>query len=184
MLSAVLAVVALAMVASPPPEPTTEVVVAARALQGGTTLTTDDVRLERLPSRWLPPDAITDLSSVVGKVLVVGLSPPGVLTPSLVLGQRSTAPGRALVPVRLAETGVLALLRVGDTVDVIGVGADGQTAVIASGARVAALPTLADAGPLDANSPRGALIVLDVPAAQASSVSGASGQLGVGLVVR
>lgn len=182
--SAVFAAVALALIAAPPPEPTMQVVVAARSVTGGTTLTADDVRLEHVPTRWVPAGALTDVDQAIGQVLVVGLSPPGIITGTVVLGQRSAAPGRALVPVRLADPGVLSLLRVGDVVDVVGAGVDGLSAVIASGARVAALPAMADIGPVEVGSPSGSLVVLDVPAAQASAVSGAGGQLGVGLVLR
>jgi hypothetical protein len=88
-----------------------EVVLAARDLRPGTALTPDDVRLEK------------DVEAVVGSTVASPARRGEVLPDVRLLGSRlaeSTAgPGARIVPLHLADSALIDLVRVGDVVDVL-----------------------------------------------------------------
>ncbi len=100
-----------------------EVVVAARDLRPGAALTADDVRLEKRSATTLPDGSQAELDAVVGSTLASPTRRGEVLTDVRLLGSRlaeSTAgPGARIVPLHLADTALLDLVRVGDVVDVL-----------------------------------------------------------------
>ncbi|ACC42930.1 conserved hypothetical membrane protein [Mycobacterium marinum M] len=118
--------VVLAAVAALWPSPDTnlsEVVVAARDLSPGTPLTTADVRLEMRSAATLPDGSQTDVGALVGATLASPTRRGEVLTDVRILGSRlaeSTAgPGARVVPLHLADSALIDLIRVGDVVDVL-----------------------------------------------------------------
>ena len=120
------ALVVLAGVAtlrSNPDNDRTEVVVAARDLRPGTALTSDDVRLEMQLATTVPDGSQADLSAVVGSTLASPTRRGEVLTDVRLLGSRlaeSTAgPDARIVPLHLADSALIDLVRVGDVVDVL-----------------------------------------------------------------
>jgi hypothetical protein len=84
-----------------------------------------------------------------------------VLEPGLVEGY----PGMVAVPVRVAEAGVLRLLRVGDEVDLVAapVEGSGRAYVAAPSARVVAVPADPDRTSTSADTLGGGLVVVAVP---------------------
>ena len=100
-----------------------DVVVAAHDLHPGAALTTDAVRLERLSPTIIPDGSRSDMVSVVGSTLAGPARRGEVLTDVRVLGSRlaeSTAgPGARIVPLHLADSALIDLVRVGDVVDVL-----------------------------------------------------------------
>jgi Flp pilus assembly protein CpaB len=100
-----------------------EVVVAARDLRPGTALTPDDVRLERRLATTIPDGSQADVGAVVGSTLAGPTRRGEVLTDVRLLGTRlaeSTAgPGARIVPLHLADSALIDLIRVGDVVDVL-----------------------------------------------------------------
>jgi Flp pilus assembly protein CpaB len=100
-----------------------EVVVAARDLRPGTALTPDDVRLEKRLATTVPDGSQADLGAVVGSTLASPTRRGEVLTDVRLLGTRlaeSTAgPGARIVPLHLADSALIDLVRVGDVVDVL-----------------------------------------------------------------
>ena len=120
------ALVVLAGVAtlrSNPDDDRAEVVVAARDLRPGTALTSDDVRLEMRLATTVPDGSQADLSAVVGSTLASPTRRGEVLTDVRLLGSRlaeSTAgPDARIVPLHLADSALIDLVRVGDVVDVL-----------------------------------------------------------------
>jgi len=100
-----------------------EVVVAAHDLRPGTALTSDDVRLEKRLATTVPDGSQADLSAVVGSTLASPTRRGEVLTDVRLLGSRlaeSTAgPDARIVPLHLADSALIDLVRVGDVVDVL-----------------------------------------------------------------
>jgi Flp pilus assembly protein CpaB len=100
-----------------------EVVVAARDLRPGAALSADDVRLEKRLATTLPDGSQTDLDVVVGATLAGPTRRGEVITDVRLLGSRlaeSTAgPGARIVPLHLADSALIDLVRVGDVVDVL-----------------------------------------------------------------
>lgn len=100
-----------------------EVAVTVRDLRPGTALTPDDVRLEKRLAATLPDGAQTDLGMVFGATLASPTRRGEVLTDVRLLGTRlaeSTAgPGARIVPLHLADSALIDLVRVGDVVDVL-----------------------------------------------------------------
>ncbi|EUA11134.1 SAF-like family protein [Mycobacterium kansasii 732] len=100
-----------------------QVVVAARDLRPGSALTYDDIRLETRSAATLPDGSQTNLGAVVGSTLAGPARRGEVLTDVRILGSRlaeSTAgPGARIVPLHLADSALIDLVRVGDVVDVL-----------------------------------------------------------------
>lgn len=137
-----------------------DVVVAARDLPAGEVLSPDDLTTVAFAPGSVPSGAV---EPAPGRVLAAPLTRGSALTETALVGPDLTA-GRAdlvAVPVRLPDAGSVALLRVGDEVDVLATDPqEGDTATAARRAVVLALPGADDAtGP--AGLP-GRLVVLGV----------------------
>lgn len=129
----------LRSVAAPPPA-TVEVTVAASDLPAGRVLVEDDLRLVAVPPEVVPDAAVR---SPVGRTLAGALREGEPVTDVRLVGAGLTAglTGVVALPVRLPDAGAVALLQVGDEVDLLG--ADprgGEVRALALAARVLALP--------------------------------------------
>ncbi len=117
------ALAGIATLRSNPDADRAEVVVAVRDLRPGTALTLDDVRLENRLTAMLPDGSQDDLGAVIGSTLASPTRRGEVLTDVRLLGSRlaeSTAgPGARIVPLHLADSALIDLVRVGDVVDVL-----------------------------------------------------------------
>lgn len=120
----------LAALRSHPAGDYAEVVVADHDLRPGMALTPADVRLEKRLATTVPDGARTDVGAVIGSILAGPTRSGEVLTDVRVLGSRlaeSTAgPGARIVPLRLADSALIDLVRVGDVVDVLAAPATGS----------------------------------------------------------
>ena len=120
----------------------TEVVVAARDLPSGVELTADDVRLENRTATTVPEGARSDIGPVVGATLAGPARRGEVLTDVRVLGPRLAesvaGPDARIVPLPLADSALLDLVRPGDVVDVLAAGSepDSVTQLVATDAVV------------------------------------------------
>jgi hypothetical protein len=96
-----------------------------------------------------------------------------VVAPSLVAGY----PGLVAVPVRVAEAGVLRLLRPGDSVDVLAapVQGAGRAWVVAPDAQVVTVPDEDTGRASSVEAVGGGLVVLAVPPEQVESLVAAAG---------
>jgi flagella basal body P-ring formation protein FlgA len=113
----------IATLRSNPDGDSASVVVAVRDLRPGAALTSDDVRLETRLATTIPDGSQADLGTVVGSTLASPTRRGEVLTDVRLLGSRlaeSTAgPGARIVPLHLADSALIDLVRVGDVVDVL-----------------------------------------------------------------
>lgn len=154
-----------------------EVVVATRDLRPGAALTADDVRLEKHLAPTLPDGAQTDLGTVVGSTLASPARRGEVLTDVRILGSRlaeSTAgPGSRIVPLHLADSALIDLVRVGDVVDVLAAPvteAPATSRVLATDAIVVLISARRQIQAAD----DGRVVLVALPARVANAVAGAT----------
>jgi Flp pilus assembly protein CpaB len=132
----------IATLRSNPDADSAEVVVAVRDLRPGTALTLDDVQLEKRLATTVPDGSQADLGAVLGSTLASPTRRGEVLTDVRLLGSRlaeSTAgPGARIVPLHLADSALIDLVRVGDVVDVLAAPAADAPATGPAASRVVA----------------------------------------------
>lgn len=167
------ALVLLAAAAAFKPDPAGEqrdIVVAARDLSPGVALRADDVAVRRRPASTIPDGAANAVDGVIGATLAGPSRRGEVLTDARVLGSRlaglSVGPDARAVPLHLADTAVLDLIRPGDVVDVLGaLSADPEAhpQVVAHDAVVVLVSTASPAH--GAGGDRVVLVALPAPAA-------------------
>lgn len=117
-----LAVALTVHVLRPPPPPTVDVAVTARPVSAGTELTRDDLVLRTIATDLVPPGALHTVRDLLGRAAVVALPAGAPLHATLVsdASVSAAAPrGTVVVPVRLSDDAVAALLRPGDRVDLL-----------------------------------------------------------------
>jgi Flp pilus assembly protein CpaB len=132
----------------PPPPPTIDIAITARPVAAGTELTGDDVVVRSVAADLAPPGALRTVRSLLGRAAVVGLPAGAPLHATLVSddGVSAAAPhGTVVVPVRLSDDAVAALLRPGDRIDLLagttsGSEPDGAPRYLARGALVLPVP--------------------------------------------
>jgi Flp pilus assembly protein CpaB len=152
----------------------TDIVVAARDLPPGVELTSADVRIEKRLAATVPDGASVTVDSVVGSTLAGPARRGEVLTDVRLLGPRlaqlAVGPEARIVPLHLADTGLLDLVRPGDVVDVLAADDDVRPKVVATDA-VVVLVSEKQKGP-GAGGERVLLVAL--PAHAANDVAGAT----------
>ena len=157
-----------------PPPAAVPVAVAALDLPAGTSLSSNDVSVARLPPEAVPVGVVPDGRSLVGRVLAGAVRAGEPLTDMRLVGPGLTAllpAGQVAAPVRLADLAVAGLIQVGDRVDVLAALPDAERAeVVAAGALVLAAPT---SGPDDVE-PAAGLLVLAVDPATATRLAAVS----------
>jgi Flp pilus assembly protein CpaB len=136
---------AVAALRSDPQGDRTQIVVAARDLAPGIELSTADLRLENRTAATVPDGSQSDVATVVGATLAGPARRGEVLTDVRLLGPRlaesAAGPNARIVPLHLADTALLDLIRPGDVVDVLAAatsdtGADARPRVVATDAVV------------------------------------------------
>ena len=142
---ALVIVAAVVAVRSDPRGDRTEIVVATRDLAPGVELTADDVRLENRMAATVPDGSQSDVDTVIGATLAGPARRGEVLTDVRVLGPRlaesMAGPDARIVPLPLADSALLDLVRPGDVVDVLAAGtsdagADARPQLVATDAVV------------------------------------------------
>ena len=186
----------------PPDGATVDVLVASHDLSSGVTIRADDLAHRTLAAADRPPNAITELSTLVNHVLTASIETGEVITRTRVLSANGAfvARGTGLVstPVRVADSGAVALLEPGDHVDVLATSsnlednaaASTSARLVATDATVVTIPhsrTDTSRGPFAASdsasmsTAAGALIVVatTLETARVLAASGARGQLSI-----
>lgn len=172
-MAAALAVLTGVSAALPPAPATADVVVAVHQLPGGAVLQSDDVETRPVTAGQAPRGATTDASALVGRTLAAPVAEGQVLTELVVVTARSGAGGGQVVaPVRLADVGVVALLRPGDVVDLLG--ADEQSGTASVVARAVRVVTVPDPGADDGSGTTGGLVLVAVTASTATDLARAA----------
>ncbi len=131
---------------APPAPPSVWVVTAARDLDGGAILAAGD--LTRVAyADGTAPDGTTSLDDALGRTLAAPLRRGEAVTdvrlvsPGLLAGYDAGSADVVALPVRIPDPGVVALLRVGDRVDLLATDpSGGGTTTVATGVPVLALP--------------------------------------------
>jgi Flp pilus assembly protein CpaB len=170
-LTAVAALAALRTLA-PPPIETVEVLVAARDLPSGSLLGEDDLVARAWPADLAPRDAAV---RAAGRVLAAPIGRGEALTDVRLVGPGLALahPGQTVVPVRLPDAGMAALLHAGDEVDLMATDpGTGKAALVARDVTVLATPTGVPEGPVGGAG--GALVVVGVSAEEAVTIAGAA----------
>lgn len=169
------AVAAALQAAKPEPGPTVPVVTAARDLSGGSTIVPDDVRTSDVPPALVPAAALASVDAAVGRVLAGPVRAGEPLTDVRMVGPDLLATwgdGLVATPVRIADPGVIGLIRPGDVVDLIAAptSGTGETTIVASSVPVLVVPEQSDQGVLA----DGALLVIAATDTQAASLAQAA----------
>jgi pilus assembly protein CpaB len=170
----------------------TQVVVAAIDLDRGTVLSEDMVHSQKMPATYVPPGAISDATSVTGRILTADIAEGEIVTASR-LAVPHTGPIAALVPPGLRAVVIAAgvpeeTISAGDRVDVYATYGGGQphTELAAREIEVLRVLTQASAGGLGgtAGSTEGvSLVVLaDTDATERLAYARAFAQLTVAIV--
>ncbi|GAB3430181.1 CpaB family protein [Flindersiella endophytica] len=181
----------------PSPPPTSNVVTIARDLPAGTRLTPSDVRVVALPAGVVPSGSLRATSGATGRVLATPARRGEPLTDVRLLGPGLAAaygPGRVIVPIRLADAGVLELVQIGTRVDVLAAETTPDQAyasarTLVRSARIVALPAREPepSGPLAAtplDSGDGGLVLLAVPPSAAPTLARAAVTARLSVVIR
>lgn len=177
------AVTAGIVAVSPPDPPSTPTVVAAHQLDGGARVTAHDVTRRPVPEDTVPEDAVPHAKDVVGRTLVSPVAKGSMLTKLDVLGTSTVAhAGNVIAPVRIADSSVIKLLRVGDHVDVVASDPEshkGGATVLAKGARVVTIPSADEKssglGAAAGGSGKSAtLLLVEVSSAEATKLANAA----------
>jgi len=175
--AALVVLAAVATFRSDPNGDHTDAVVAARDLPPGIPLTADDVRVEKRSTTTLPDGARSGADDVVGATLAGPARRGEVLTDVRLLGPRlatsAAGPNARIVPLHLADSALLEMLRAGDVVDVLAAGPPNSSAepsphVVATDAVVVLVsPKPAQRGPGNER-----VVLVALPAATAHNVAG------------
>jgi Flp pilus assembly protein CpaB len=172
-------IAAVAALRSDPDGDRTEIVVAAHDLAPGVELTEADVRVETRTATTVPDGSTSDVSVVIGATLAGPARRGEVITDVRLLGPRlaeSTAgPNARIVPLHLADSALLDLIRTGDVVDVLAAttsdtGDDSRPQVIATEAIV----VLVSEKQKGAGSGSDRVVLVALPAHTANEVAGAA----------
>ena len=181
--AAVICLFAVLTLLAPAKPETALALVASHPLAAGTLLTETDLRVSEIPLDYLPEGALVDSAEAVGRTLTGALTAGSVLTTASTLSGRdgSAGPNERLVPFRVPDATTAALLQVGDRITVVGATIDGTAIDLASGVRVAALPTAAGNGSLGGES--GAMVVVTADPQTAATLAAASTQMRMAIVL-
>ena len=152
-----------------------DIVVAARDLSPGIELTADDLRLEKRLTATIPDGSQATVGKVVGSTLAGPARRGEVLTDVRLLGPRlaqsAAGPDARIVPLHLADTALLDLVRTGDVVDVLAAADDEIDPRVVATDAVVVLVSEKQKGP-GAGGERVLLVAL--PALAANDVAGAT----------
>ena len=176
---ALVVLAAVAALRSDPDGDLTAIVVAARDLAPGVELTTDDIRLENRTATTLPDGYQSDISAVAGATLAGPARRGEAITDVRLLGPRmaesAAGPDARIVPLHLADTALLDLIRSGDVVDVLAAatsetGVDAEPQVIATDAVV----VMVSEKQKGAGGGSDRVVLVALPAHAANDVAGAA----------
>jgi Flp pilus assembly protein CpaB len=164
--------------AAAPATPTVDVVVARHDLPGGSVVADGDLVTAGYRAGTAPAGAGTSPGDLTGRVLAAPVRQGEPVTDVRLVapGLLNGYPGLVAAPVRVADAGAVALLRVGDRIELLAASPDGgDAAVVVAGAPVVALPSPAssDAG-LAGGLSGGGLVVVAVTPGEALALAQAA----------
>jgi len=147
------------------------VVTAARSLDGGHTVTADDLTQLALPPHAVPEGAWADPAEVIGRTLAGPLPARQVLTPTSLLRERASRTSTVVAPLPLADPRVARLVEAGDQVDVLAADSQsGKTAIVATAVRVVSSAIGSDTD----TAGSGGLVLVEVSPTTATALASAT----------
>jgi Flp pilus assembly protein CpaB len=164
---------------SAPPPATVAVPVLARDVPAGTVLTPADLRSAAFSPATVPDGVVADPT---GQMVAAAIGRGEPVTATRLLGPGLSdgllaETGLVAMPVRFPDAAMAALLRVGDTIDVLAIDPQGGApALVSGGVQVLALPSAPDSG-VGVDGLQGRLVVLAVAADDVTGVADASVRL-------
>ncbi|CAN5410044.1 SAF domain-containing protein [soil metagenome] len=176
LLTAVAVWAGLSATAGPATE-TVPVLVAAHDLPGGVALSPDDIVVVGFRPGTEPSAAFGDAASLAGRLLAAPMSAGEPITTVRLVGDvlADAQPGRRAVPLRLPDPGMVALLEVGDLIDLIAADPeDAHVVTVATGVPVLAVPANDPGGTATTSGLPGGLIVVGLTPAEVAPVSAAT----------
>lgn len=172
---ALVVLAAVAALRSDPHGDQVDIVVATRDLSPGVELTVTDVGLEKRSTATVPDGSRASVDEVVGQTLAGPARRGEVLTDVRLLGPRlaqsAAGPDARIVPLHLADTALLDVVRAGDVVDVLAAADDDVDPRVVATDAIVVLVSEKPKGP-GAGSDRVVLVAL--PAHAANDVAGAT----------
>jgi Flp pilus assembly protein CpaB len=172
---ALVVLAAVAALRSDPHGDQTDIVVATRDLSPGVELTVTDVRHDKRSTATVPDGSRATVDEVVGQTLAGPARRGEVLTDVRLLGPRlaqsAAGPDARIVPLHLADTALLDLVRAGDVVDVLAAADDDLDPRVVATDAIVVLVSEKPKGP-GTGSDRVVLVAL--PAHAANDVAGAT----------
>lgn len=171
-LAAVAAVLTGISAANPESPPTMPVLRATTQLAGGAVIRSADLQVDDVVRGDAPAGALSDAADVVGKILAGPVAEGQMLTGLSLVSVRTALPrGHVVAPMRLADSDLAALLRPGETIDVVVADSQSEKAsVVATGVRVVTIPAVTEKDPAQS----GALVLVEVDSAQAAVLARAA----------
>jgi Flp pilus assembly protein CpaB len=163
--------------ASAPPPPTALVLTAAHDIPAGTIVRADDLRQTEYAPDSVPSGIMTSAADVVGRTTTGPMRAGEPLTDVRLLAGSflDGYPGMVAAPVRIGDAGSVALLRVGDRVDIVAADPRGRTgaAVVAAHVSIIAIPrrTASSEEVPTAGLVSGGLVVVAVPEGTAEDLA-------------
>lgn len=176
LLTAVAVWAGLVATSSPAPQ-TTPVLVAARDLPAGTSLSIDDVVSVGFRADTAPSQVIYDAEAVAGRLLAAPVTAGEPITLVRLVGAdlADAHPGLRAVPLRLPDPGMVALLEVGDLIDLVAAAPeDGTVSTVAVAVPVLALPAVDPGGSATASGLPGSLVVVGIAPQEMAPVTSAA----------
>lgn len=171
---ALVVLAAIAALRDDPHGDRTEIVVAAHDLAPGVELSASDLKLEARSAATVPDGSQSDPQTLVGSTLAGPARRGEVLTDVRVLGPRlaeeAAGPNARIVPLHLADTALLDLIRAGDVVDVLAATEEARPQVLATEA-VVVLVSEKPKGPAGGSD---RVVLVALPAQAANDVAGAA----------
>ena len=150
-LAAAGAVAAGLQAASAPPPPTARVLTAARDIPAGSVLVASDLTETEFTPDSVPTGTLPSAGAAIGRTTAGPVRAGEPLTDVRLLSGSLLAgyPGTVAVPVRIGDPGAVALLRVGDRVDIVAADPQGRSpaTLVASHVPVIAIPRSTSTSP-------------------------------------
>lgn len=159
---------------SSPPPPKSWVLTAARDIPGGSVVGAADVHLTAFDPRSVPTGVLDSRQQVVGRTTATPVRSGEPITDvRLVSGSMLEGyPGLVAAPIRIGDPGAVALLRIGDRVDVLAADPNGaeEARVVAHDVAVISIPRDAEGG---TSMVSGGLVVVAISDATAKTLAAA-----------
>jgi len=170
-LAAMVCVFAVCVIASGRNGNTLAVYTAVQGIPPGTTLTEDQVRLTTIPAGLAPDGAVTTVAQIAGRMTAGPIPAGAILADADFVAATQAAAGYVIIPLTVSPE-LLTILNPGDHVSVFLTDFTTKAVEVARGLRVVTIPQPSGSGLFGSST--ASFVLVEVPEAVASQISGAS----------